>query len=182
MPRAYTGAPGSPIELRRQRSFFSVVESQPLPDNSKRPATVRVADVSTMESNCRNSRTKNLAHDQLAWRQKPPLFRALVPVDEIALVRFEKKRQFLPYLKTPAEMRNNSAAFAPSLQIQFPVPSKRLPERRRFAMLLQECLASFFQGITARRARNAAKNARLRVANPLVRRRAQASRGAAAAC
>src|SRR4029077_1326908 len=140
-----------PIKLRWQRSFFCVIESQPLPDELETPGDRKCGG-------CQNNRielleqprAENLAYVNRRSGQKNTFVSALVPVDEISFVRFQKKRQLLADLETPArDAQQLLRLLRHCRKLGFQPFQGAHQSVVGFAMLLQERRALvFFEGIT----------------------------------
>src|SRR6266446_5973307 len=159
-----------PIKLRWQRSFLCVIESQALPDELEAPGDRECGGgqhdgVELFEQ----PGAENLTHVYRRSGQKNALASALVPVDEIAFVRFQQKGQLLANFETPArDAQQFLGLLRHGRKFGFQSFQRVRQSVVSFALLLQErrTLVSF-EGITAIARGEGVKKGAAALANPL---------------
>ena len=112
---------------------------------------------------------QNLAHVNRRGGQKDTLVSALVPVNEIAFVRFEKERELLPDFETPArDAQQLLRLLGHRRKLGFQPLQRADQSVITFAMLLKEGFALVsFERISAVACRERIKKCSAALANPL---------------
>src|SRR6266852_3543687 len=159
-----------PVEPRRQRSLFRVVQAQPLPDvfESPRHGKRRRRQNNRVEL-LKQARPQNLAHVNGRRRQEHALAAPLVPIHKVPLIRFKQKRQFLPYLKTsPRDPQKLFRLLRQRCKFRLQPLQRHRQRVVAFAMLLQKRLALLsFEWIAPIPRRKRLEKCPAALANPL---------------